>query len=63
MPLLPDYIPPQQLPRPSLQALFSAASEDALDLLQRLFAYDPLKRITARQVHSPTFIEPLLCGV
>lgn len=50
MNLLPDYFEPPVTPKPPLQQLFSAASAPALDLLQRLLTFDPLKRITAREV-------------
>lgn len=45
--LLPDYVafPPQ--PKVPLRSIFNAASDDALDLLEKMLTYDPLERITA----------------
>ncbi|GAA5850646.1 hypothetical protein JCM9279_006373 [Rhodotorula babjevae] len=43
-------------PRSDLGSLFSAASPEAIDLLQKTLLYDPRKRITARQaLHHPYF--------
>lgn len=46
---LPDYVafPPQA--KPPLKSIFNAAPNDALDLLERMLAFDPLQRITARE--------------
>ncbi|XP_058077717.1 cyclin-dependent kinase D-1-like [Magnolia sinica] len=46
---LPDYVEYQFVPAPPLRSLFPMASDDALDLLSRMFAYDPKSRISAQQ--------------
>ncbi|CAO2827090.1 unnamed protein product [Amaranthus hypochondriacus] len=46
---LPDYVEYQYVPAPPLRTLFPMASDDALDLLSKMFAYDPKLRITAQQ--------------
>ncbi|XP_072983375.1 cyclin-dependent kinase D-1-like isoform X1 [Typha latifolia] len=46
---LPDYVEYQYVPAPPLRSLFPMASDDALDLLSRMFTYDPKARITAQQ--------------
>lgn len=46
---LPDYIPLPLFPKPLLRQLFTAASEDALDLLSKLLTFDPANRPTARE--------------
>lgn len=46
---LPDYVEYQYVPAPPLRTLFPVASDDALDLLSKMFAYDPKARITAQQ--------------
>jgi serine/threonine protein kinase len=47
---LPDYVQFKVYPKTPLRMLFSAAKDDALDLLGKTLAYDPSKRITAREV-------------
>ena len=45
---LPDYVPfPVQI-KPPLKSIFTAASSDALDLLEKLLTFNPAKRISAR---------------
>ena len=51
MTLLPDYLEFKRYPKPPVKSLFTAASDDALDLLERLLSYDPNRR--------PTVIEAL----
>ncbi|EFJ13294.1 hypothetical protein SELMODRAFT_100958 [Selaginella moellendorffii] len=46
---LPDYVEFQFTPAPALRSLFPMATEDALDLLSKMFAFDPKARITAQQ--------------
>jgi len=44
---LPDYVDFKPFPRIPFSEIFSAASDDLLDLLEKLFLYDPVKRINA----------------
>ncbi|CAK9329957.1 unnamed protein product [Citrullus colocynthis] len=46
---LPDYVEFQYVPAPPLRSLFPMASDDTLDLLSKMFAYDPKSRITIQQ--------------
>lgn len=46
---LPDYVEYQYVPAPPLRSLFPMASDDALDLLSKMFTYDPKARISAQQ--------------
>ncbi|CAI9773712.1 unnamed protein product [Fraxinus pennsylvanica] len=46
---LPDYVEYQYVPSQSLRTLFPMASDDALDLLSKMFTYDPKARISAQQ--------------
>ncbi|GJX38575.1 cyclin-dependent kinase D-3-like protein, partial [Tanacetum coccineum] len=46
---LPDYVEYQFVPGQTLRTLFPMASDDALDLLSKMFAYDPKARISAQQ--------------
>ena len=46
---LPDYVEYQFVPAPSLRSLFPAVSDDALDLLSKMFTYDPKARISIKQ--------------
>ncbi|GMH17068.1 hypothetical protein Nepgr_018909 [Nepenthes gracilis] len=46
---LPDYVEYQYVPAPPLRSLFPMASDDALDLLSKMFTYDPRARISAQQ--------------
>jgi hypothetical protein len=48
---LPDYVSLPVHPKPySPRQQFTAASDDALDLLFKCFVMNPLQRITAREV-------------
>jgi len=46
---LPNFVRFQPMERPPIKATFTGASDDVLDLLQRLLAFDPLRRLTAEQ--------------
>ncbi|XP_010279422.1 PREDICTED: cyclin-dependent kinase D-1-like isoform X2 [Nelumbo nucifera] len=46
---LPDYVEYQFVPAPPLRSLFPMASDDVLDLLSKMFTYDPKARISAQQ--------------
>ncbi|WOK95997.1 cyclin-dependent kinase D-1 isoform X2 [Canna indica] len=46
---LPDYVEYQYVPAPQLRTLFPMASDDTLDLLSKMFTYDPKARIMAQQ--------------
>ncbi|KAI3749142.1 hypothetical protein L2E82_19749 [Cichorium intybus] len=46
---LPDYVEYQYVPGQPLRTLFPMASDDAVDLLSKMFAYDPKVRISAQQ--------------
>ncbi|XWS37615.1 hypothetical protein CRYUN_Cryun19dG0059900 [Craigia yunnanensis] len=46
---LPDYVEYQYVPAPPLHSLFPMASDDTLDLLSKMFTYDPKARITVLQ--------------
>eukprot|EP00232_Nephroselmis_pyriformis_P008002 CAMPEP_0182893498 /NCGR_PEP_ID=MMETSP0034_2-20130328/24507_1 /TAXON_ID=156128 /ORGANISM="Nephroselmis pyriformis, Strain CCMP717" /LENGTH=339 /DNA_ID=CAMNT_0025027243 /DNA_START=225 /DNA_END=1240 /DNA_ORIENTATION=+ len=47
MKALPDYVEYLKVAPPPLRSLFPGAGEDLLDLLSRMLAYDPLRRVTA----------------
>ncbi|KAG5536150.1 hypothetical protein RHGRI_023815 [Rhododendron griersonianum] len=49
MQYLPDYVEYQYVPGQPLRQLFPMASDDALDLLSKMFMYDPKARISALQ--------------
>eukprot|EP00824_Muranothrix_gubernata_P005732 TRINITY_DN17512_c0_g1_i1.p3 TRINITY_DN17512_c0_g1~~TRINITY_DN17512_c0_g1_i1.p3 ORF type:complete len:144 (-),score=22.65 TRINITY_DN17512_c0_g1_i1:4-378(-) len=44
---LPDYLPFAPSPGTPLKQLFTAAGNDALDLLEKLWTFDPNRRISA----------------
>lgn len=46
---LPDYVTFTFVPKTQLKHLFTAASQDALDLLEKMLTMNPLKRITAAE--------------
>ncbi|KAJ1506977.1 TFIIH complex serine/threonine-protein kinase subunit kin28 [Coelomomyces lativittatus] len=55
--MLPGYIPFQERPKPRLQTYFTGASEDAIALLETMFALDPHQRPCAENVlGDPYFI-------
>ncbi|KAJ1658024.1 TFIIH complex serine/threonine-protein kinase subunit kin28 [Dispira simplex] len=43
---LPDYVQFKHYPKTSLQTLFTAASADSLDLMEKMLVYNPHKRIS-----------------
>ncbi|KAG0473865.1 hypothetical protein HPP92_015722 [Vanilla planifolia] len=51
----PDYVEFQYFPAPSLRSLFPMASDDALDLLSKMFTYDPKARISSQQALEHRF--------
>ncbi|KAK4479308.1 hypothetical protein RD792_014819, partial [Penstemon davidsonii] len=46
---LPDYVEYQYVPAQPMRTLFPMASDDTLDLLSKMFTYDPKARISAQQ--------------
>ncbi|KAH7533332.1 hypothetical protein FEM48_Zijuj04G0119700 [Ziziphus jujuba var. spinosa] len=46
---LPDYVEYQYVPAPPLRSLFPMASDDAIDLIAKMFTYDPKARISVLQ--------------
>jgi cyclin-dependent kinase 7 len=47
---LPAFIQCHIYPKQPLRSLFSAAGQDALDLMAGMLRFDPTKRLTAQQV-------------
>ena len=45
--MLPDYMEFQSVRAPDLRLAFKTAPPDALDLLRKLLAFDPNRRLTA----------------
>lgn len=54
---LPDYVEYQYVPAPSLRSFFPMASDDALDLLSKMFTYDPKARISVQQALEHRYME------
>lgn len=62
---LPEYMEFSYTPAPPLRTIFPMASDDTLDLLAKMFIYDPRQRITIQQAldhryfsSSPSPTEP-----
>jgi cyclin-dependent kinase 7 len=57
---LPDYVPVGQFPKTPLRDLFTAASADTLNLLNKCLVYEPRKRIGAKEAlnHAYFFALP-----
>lgn len=60
---LPDYVEYQYVPGQPLKTLFPTATEDALDLLSKMFSYDPKARISAQQALEHRYVSSLSCVV
>lgn len=56
---LPDYVPFPQQARPHLRSIFTAASDDALDLLDRMLTFNPTKRITAKEALKHVYFKSM----
>jgi cyclin-dependent kinase 7 len=55
---LPGYLEFQHYLKTPLTSLFSAASSDALDLLEKLLTFDPCKIINCGAMRHPYFKSP-----
>ena len=53
---LPDYIQFKVFPPNPLSCIFTAASDDLLDVMASLLSMDPLKRCTTEEVSTLHFI-------
>lgn len=56
---LPDYVSYQKYPKTPLNTLFTAASKDAIDLMEKMFVYDPLKRPSCEECLSHQYFKNL----
>lgn len=56
---LPNYMEYQYVPAPPLRTLFPTATDDALDLLAKMFTYDPRARISAEQALEHRYFSSL----
>lgn len=56
---LPDYFEFKVYQRMPLKTLFTAASQDSLDLLEKMVTYDPLKRPTCEECLSHEYFTKL----
>lgn len=59
MSTLPDFHVLSAYPRTPLKSLFTAATPDALDLLEKMLSYDPLKRPNCMQVLQHNYFAAL----
>lgn len=53
---LPDYVEYQYAPPSALRKKFSMASDDAFDLLSKMFTYDPKARISVQQALEHRYV-------
>lgn len=56
---LPDYAEIKAYPKSPLKGLFTAASDDAIDLLEKMLRYDPIRRISAKEALSHFYFRNL----
>ncbi|KAJ4961770.1 hypothetical protein NE237_021680 [Protea cynaroides] len=56
---LPDYVEYQFVPASPLCSLFPVASDDTLDLLSKMFTYDPKARISVQQALEHRYFSSL----
>jgi cyclin-dependent kinase 7 len=60
---LPDYVPFNYCPPTPFKQLFTAASDDAIDLLSTFLKFNPNSRLTAEQVYFPSYIYLNVLGI
>ena len=53
---LPDYVEYQYAPPSALRKRFAMASDDAFDLLSKMFTYDPKARISVQQALEHRYV-------
>ena len=56
---LPNLVKFAPMPKPPMKDLFTASGNDAIELLEQLFRFDPLKRPTTEDVRSTLFCFPV----
>lgn len=57
---LPDYVEYQFVPGASLLSSFPMVSDDGLDLLSKMFTYDPKSRISIHQALQHRYVKLFL---
>lgn len=60
---LPDYVEYQYVPGQPFKTLFPTATDDCLDLLSKMFTYDPKARISAQQALEHRYVYSSSCLV